>query len=135
MINKIKEARTKAIKENNEALKTATRMILGEVPRLNKKANEVPTNKEIVKIINSLIKSENMTLGYSGADESEYLKALSSFLPEMISKDQIISFLETVDFSKLKNPMKCIPMIKTHFGEEFVDVAMVNNIVNERFKK
>jgi uncharacterized protein YqeY len=135
MINKIKEARTKAIKENNEALKTATRMILGEVPRLNKKANEVPTNKEIVKIINSLIKSENMTLGYSGSDESEYLKALYSFLPEMISEDQVISFLETVDFSKLKNPMQCIPLIKQYFGEEFVDGAMVNNIVNERFKK
>jgi len=135
MINKIKEARTKAIKGNNEALKTATRMILGEVPRLNKKANEVPTNKEIVKIINSLIKSENLTLGYSGSDGSEYLKALSSFLPEMISKDQIISFLETVDFSKLKNPMQCIPLIKSHFGEEFIDGAMVNNIVNERFKK
>lgn len=133
LLTKVKSKMKTAIKESNTVMKMATRMVLGEVPRLNKKAGELPTDSEMVKIINGLIKSERMTVEYSGADSSEYLKTLEELLPETVSEEEIVCYLNTVDFSLLKNKMQAINLVKKHFGETAVDGNLVKTIVMEKF--
>jgi len=133
LFTKVKSKIRIAIKESDTAMKMATRMVLGEVPRLNKKAGELPTDSEMVKIINGLIKSERMTVEYSGADSSEYLKNLEELLPETVSEEVIVCYLNTVDFSALKNKMQAINLVKDYFGAAAVDGNMVKTIVMEKF--
>jgi uncharacterized protein YqeY len=78
MLNKIKEERIKAIKENDKEMKIACQMIVDEIGRLEKKD---VNDSNIIKIINKLIKSELITLEYSGQDENEndYIKCLKYF--------------------------------------------------------
>lgn len=139
MLTEIKQEKIKAIKEKNSDMKMACNMILSEIPRLNlpyyegmDKDDQV-TNTEIIQIINKLIKSELMTLEYSGQDENEYVKCLKSFLPDMIDEFQIRRFLSTIDFTKLKNKMQAIGMIKKHFGESVIDSNFVKRIIERDY--
>lgn len=91
LLQKIKDDMKRAIKEQDYDLKYTTRMIIGEVPRLNKKAGIEPTDQEIEDIIKKLIKSEIIVLEYSGQDESLslYLNILKSYLPQMLTENEI----------------------------------------------
>lgn len=129
LFERIKEARTEAIKTENQAFKSAVRMVLGEIPRLNKKAGEIPSDSEIIKIINGLIKSERLTVKYSGQDSSEYLEILESFLPQKISEAEIKSFIDTIDISSLKNKNQIIGIVKNHFGADVIEVNSVKKII------
>ncbi len=129
MLAQIKTVMKEAIKSNNSPMKMATRMVIGEIPRLNKLANQEPTNAEVTKIIKGLIKSERMVVEYSGSGSSPYLESLESLLPKTVGRDSILSFINTVDVSKLKNKMQLISIVKKHFGEENVDSAEVKDIV------
>ena len=132
MITKIKQEKIKAIKEKDEDMKMACNMILGEIPRLNKKEIDV-TNSEFIQIINKLIKSELVTLGYSGQDENDYIKCLKSFLPKQKSKEELIEWInKNIEFSKLKNKMQAISIVKKEFGDS-VDGNMVKNIIEKGF--
>ena len=132
MLNKIKEERIRATKENDKEMKIACQMIVGEIGRLEKKD---VNDSNIIKIINKLIKSELITLEYSGQDENEndYIKCLKSFLPKMTGEYDIKVFLKTIDFSKLKNKMQAIGMCKNHFGNDCVDSNLVKNIIEKEY--
>ena len=132
MLNKIKEERIKAIKENDKEMKIACQMIVGEIGRLEKKD---VNDSNIIKIINKLIKSELITLEYPGQDENEndYIKCLKYFLPKMTGEYDIRIYLKTIDFSKLKNKMQAIAMCKTHFGNDCVNSNLVKNIIEKEY--
>lgn len=55
IIAEVKEKMKKAMKSGNDSMRTATRMVMGEVPRLNKLAGEEPTDEEMVKIIRVIL--------------------------------------------------------------------------------
>lgn len=133
ILEDIKKARKEAILNKNETIKSATRMILGEVPRLNKLANELPTDDEMIAVIKSLIKGELITLNYSGQDTSLYLEALKLFLPQLTPEIDIIEFLQTIDFSKLKNKMQAISIVKEKFGVNLIDSQLVKKIIERDF--
>jgi len=104
----------KAIKVKDVEKKNAIKMILGEVPRLNKKKGERVSEEEISSIITKLIKSEITMLEYSGLDESksEYLKILRSFLPKMMSEEIIRAWiLDNIDFSTYSNNIQAMGTI------------------------
>ena len=132
MLTKIKEERIKATKEDNKEMKIACQMIVGEIGRLEKKD---VNDSNIIKIINKLIKSELITLEYSGQDENEndYIKCLKSFLPKMTNEHDIRVYLKTIDFSKLKNKMQAIGLCKNHFGNDCVDSNVVKNIIEREY--
>lgn len=104
----------KAIKHKDVEKKTAIKMILGEVPRLNKKKGEKVTEEEISKIITKLIKSEILLLSYSGIDESksEYLNILKGYLPKMMSEKEIEEWiLDNIEISDYNNPIQAMGLI------------------------
>lgn len=133
LLTEVRNKMKRAMKEDDKAMKMATRMVLGEVPRLNKKAGELPLDTEMVRIIKGLIKSERMTLEFSGVDTSEYLESLEGLLPEVVSEEDIRSYISTIDFATLKNKMQAINLVKRYFGETSVDSAVVKRIITEEF--
>lgn len=104
----------RAIKLKNAERSNAIRMILAEVPRLNKKKDEKVTEEDINRIVNKLIKSELTVLEYSGVDESksEYLSILKSFVPAMMAEKEIKDWvLDNVDLSAYNNKMQAMGTI------------------------
>jgi len=118
---KLKLQLKKAIKTGDIEKKNAIRMILGEIPRLNKKKHEQVTDEDVLKIISKLIKSEVEMLKAIHADESksEYLQILKSYLPTMMSEKEIEAWvLDNIDFDAYIIPMKAMgPIMKELKGK------------------
>ena len=95
LIEKIKADLKQAMIDKDEKKKSTLRMVLGEIPRLNKKAGEGATDQEVETIIKRLIKSETIVLEASGIDESEseYIKILDSYLPKMMDQEEILDWI------------------------------------------
>lgn len=78
------------------------KMVLGEIPRLNKKADKAVTDTEMINIIRKLVKSELLVLEYSGVDagSSTYIRTLEKYLPKMMEEREIKQWvLDNVDLS------------------------------------
>jgi len=84
-----------AILDKDEIKKDALRMIIGEIPRLNKKANEKATNQEVISIIRKLIKAEKTVLELSEMDvnDSLYTKILNEYIPKLMTGEEIVSWI------------------------------------------
>ncbi len=110
----LKKELKKSIKSANSGMSMTIRIILGEVPRLNKKKNEQVTEDEINGIIRKLIKSEITMLKYSDTNEStsEYLTNLKTFLPPLLSDNDISCWIkDNIDFNDYKNKMQAMGRI------------------------
>ena len=96
LLDEIKADLKQAMMSKDEARKSTLRMVIGEVPRLNKKAGEKPTDEEVLDIIRKLIKSETMVLNASGQDESksDYINILKDYLPSMMTEHEIAEWIE-----------------------------------------
>ena len=122
LMSRIKEDLSQAIlkRENTEVI-GALRMILGEIPRLNKKANEEPTTEEIEGIIRKLIKSETQILEINEDDinESIYINTLNRYIPSLMSKAQIQTWImDNIDISQFNPKMKAMgPIMKELKGK------------------
>ena len=132
MLNKDPEARN------------AMRLIMAEFPKLTvpltlesgkkstrlKKPEEI-TNDDIIGIINGLVKSEQTVLEAKKEASSKYLEILQSYLPKMVSREEILAWItENIDFSQYKNKMQAMGTIMKHFGKT-ADGKMVNQILQE----
>lgn len=95
LLDMIKADLKKAMMMRDEDKKNTLRLILGEVPRLNKKANETITDGEIEGIIRKLIKSETIVLEASNSDKNEsiYIQTLEGYLPQMMPFLDIINWV------------------------------------------
>ena len=114
MLNRIKNDLKKAMIEKNSTMKDTLRMILGEVPRLNKKANEQVTDTEIENIIRKLIKSEITVLEATGKDkkDSEYVSILESYLPSQMTSNEVSDWItNNVDMTKFNPKIKAMGFI------------------------
>jgi uncharacterized protein len=103
-----------AMKAKDEVKKNTLRMIIGEVPRLNKKAGEEPTDNEIQAIIEKLIKSELMVLEASGVDEdtSDYVNILKGYLPTKMTAEEISTWIdENVNLDEFNPKAKAMGFI------------------------
>ncbi len=118
-----------------DVLRTDTlRMILGEVSRLNKKANDKVTDVDIMRIINSLIKSETLVLEYSGVDEynSPYIEVLKGYLPKSPSDEEIINWIkDNIDLSTYSNKIQAMKDIMPTFKPLGTDGNTVKKILME----
>ena len=120
-----------AIKARNIERKDALRMIMGEIPRLNKKKSVEATEEEIHKIIRSLIKSEitRLTAANYAQEKSLYLSHLKSFLPEIMSKEKIKSWiLNNIDFNDYNNNMQAMSTIMSNLQGK-ADGSVVKEIL------
>jgi len=91
--NKIKQDLKESMKVKNMERVNALRVIMGEFPRLNKLAGELPTDDEVLKILKSLKKNEELVLEKLNKTDSIYLDVIESYLPKMMSGDEIKDFI------------------------------------------
>jgi uncharacterized protein YqeY len=112
---RIKQDLTAAIKAKDEEKKAALRVILGEFARLDKKEL---SDDEVIKILKKLNKSEREVLATKGdPQESEFIKTLDSYLPQMATDAEIKDWIEqNIDLGELKNKMQAMGPIMKHFG-------------------
>ncbi|NNF98670.1 MAG: GatB/YqeY domain-containing protein [Desulfobacteraceae bacterium] len=103
-----------AMKQRDDSRKDALRIIMGEWSRSEKKEF---TDDEVFSIIKKLIKSEKETLERAGETDSEYLSIMESYLPQMVSEDEIRAWIQgNINFDDYKNKMQAMGGIMKHFG-------------------
>lgn len=128
LYKKIQEVNRSGMK-NKSVMASSYRIILGEVERLKgskiqgKLVSEI-TDDLVIPILQKMKTSELEMIEYNTNKQSLLLIALDMFLPKEPSEDDIIEILNEIDFSKLKNPMQCIGIIK----------SKVNNIDGKKLK-
>ena len=89
------------------------------------------TDADIEGIITGLIKSEIATLHYIDRETSSYLVVLQSYMPETVDEDEVKEWIIlNVDFTKFKNKMQAIGVVKAHFGNK-ADSKMVSALIKE----
>ena len=144
LLEKIRQDLKTAMLTKDQQVRNAMRLIMAEFPKLTvpltlesgkkttrlKKPEEI-TNDEIIGIINGLVKSEQTVLEAKKESTSEYLDILKSYLPRMVSREDIVTWIEeNIDFSQYKNKMQAMGTIMKHFGKT-ADGKQVNQILQE----
>ena len=111
----IKQDLTAAMKAKDEKKKSALRVILGELSRLDKKEL---VDDDVFKILKKLIKAEKEVLQQKveRADD-EFVKIVENYLPKMATEAEISRWIEqNIDFANFKNKMQAMGPIMKHFG-------------------
>jgi len=144
LLEKIKQDLKKAMLNKDREARNAMRQIMAEFPKLTvpltlqsgkkstrlKKPEEI-TNDDILGIINGLVKSEQTVLAAKKEATSEYQQILQSYLPQMVSREDIVAWIQdNVDFAQFKNKMQAMGTIMKHFGKA-ADGKLVNEILKD----
>ena len=144
LLEKIKEDLKTSLRNKDNAVKDALRLIMAEFPKLTvaitlesgkkttrlKKPEEI-SDDDIIGIVRGLVKSEKTVLEAKQEDTSEYLQILEAYLPKMASREEITEWItENVDFSQFKNKMQAMGTIMKHFGK-LADGATVKDILSK----
>ena len=145
--DKIKlDLRNSMLQKKND-IRDAIRVIMGEYPKLTvpitlqsgkktsrvKKPEEI-TDDDLLGIIRGLAKSEKSVLELQKKESSPYLKVVESYLPKMVSSDEIKVWInENIDFAEYKSPMQAMGTIMKHFGK-LADGNMVKGLLQELSK-
>ena len=145
--DKIKlDLRSSMLQKKND-IRDAIRVIMGEYPKLTvpltlqsgkktsrvKKPEEI-TDDDLLGIIRGLAKSEKSVLELQKKESSPYLKVVESYLPKMVSSDEVKTWInENIDFAEYKSPMQAMGTIMKHFGK-LADGNMVKGLLQELSK-
>ena len=145
--DKIKlDLRNSMLQKKND-IRDAIRVIMGEYPKLTvpitlqsgkktsrvKKPEEI-TDDDLLGIIRGLAKSEKTVLELQKKESSPYLKVVESYLPKMVSSDEVKTWInENIDFAEYKSPMQAMGTIMKHFGK-LADGNMVKGLLQELSK-
>jgi uncharacterized protein len=142
--DKLRADLKKAMLEKNQEVRDTLRLIMAEFPKLTvpltlesgkkstrlKKPEEI-TNDDVIGIIRGLSKSERTVLEATGQPTSDYLEILQTYLPKMMDRDEIVSWIkDNIDFSQFKNKMQAMGPVMKHFGK-LADGKVVNLILKE----
>jgi len=123
----------KAIQLKDNAMKArekerldALKIVVSEFQRHPSKE---PNDADAIAILKKLEADEiYMLAAKASATTSPFLEAIYSLLPKFASEIDIAEFMKTIDFSKLKNKMQAIGMVKSNF-KGAVDSDMVKKMV------
>ena len=142
--DKIKlDLRNSMLQKKND-IRDAIRVIMGEYPKLTvpitlqsgkktsrvKKPEEI-TDDDLLGIIRGLAKSEKSVLELQQKESSPYLKVVESYLPKMVSSDEVKTWInENIDFAEYKSPMQAMGTIMKHFGK-LADGNIVKGLLQE----
>jgi len=142
--DKLRADLKKAMLGRDQEVRNTLRLIMAEFPKLTvpltlesgkkstrlKKPDEI-TNDDVIGIIKGLSKSEQTVMEATGQTTSDYLDILQTYLPKMIDRDEIVSWIkDNIDFSQFKNKMQAMGPVMKHFGK-LADGKVVNQILNE----
>jgi uncharacterized protein YqeY len=144
---KIKLDLKNSMLQKKNDIRDAIRVIMGEYPKLTvpitlqsgkktsrvKKPEEI-TDDDLLGIIRGLAKSEKSVLELQEKESSPYLKVVESYLPKMVSSDEVKTWInENIDFAEYKSPMQAMGTIMKHFGK-LADGNMVKGLLQELSK-
>ncbi|MBW2410785.1 MAG: GatB/YqeY domain-containing protein [Deltaproteobacteria bacterium] len=144
LLEKIREDLKTSLRNKDNAVKDALRLIMAEFPKLTvaitlesgkkttrlKKPEEI-SDDDIIGIVRGLVKSEKTVLEAKQEETSEYLQILQTYLPKMASREEITDWIEqNIDFSQFKNKMQAMGTIMKHFGK-LADGATVKDILSK----
>ena len=125
---KIRKDLSEAMKAKDEEKKSALRVILGEMSRMESKEL---SDDDVIRVLKKLIKSEKEVLDKKGDPSSSYLEIIESYLPKPASEDDIRKWIaENIDFSKFKAKMQAMGPIMKHFGS-LADGDTVKSILSK----
>ncbi|MDL2269605.1 GatB/YqeY domain-containing protein [Desulfosarcina sp. OttesenSCG-928-A07] len=112
----LKSDLTIAMKNKDEDKKSALRIVIGEMARLDKKQFD---DDEVIRVLKKLIKSEKELLEKSGqTGASPFIAVLEAYLPKPATDAEIRQWIaENIDFSAYKNAMQVMGPIMAHFGQ------------------
>jgi len=142
--DKLRSDLKKAMLAKDQEVRNTLRLIMAEFPKLTvpltlesgkkttrlKKPEEI-TDDDVIGIIKGLSKSEQTVMEATGQATSEYLDILKSYLPQMIDREEISSWIkDNIDFSQFKNKMQAMGPVMKHFGK-LADGRLVNQILKE----
>jgi len=111
LLDTLKDDLKKAMIEEDVDKKNALRLILGEVPRLNKSVGQNVSDDELIKIITKMIKSEKVVMKYNGQKSSTFIDCLKEYLPKMMNAVEIKSWIkdkDNLDISQFEPKMKAM---------------------------
>jgi uncharacterized protein YqeY len=137
------DLKTAVLQKKNET-RDAIRVVMGEYPKLTvpmtlesgkktfrvKKPEEI-TDDDLLGIIRGLVKSEKSVLELQKYKSSPFLETLQSYLPQMVSREEVRDWIEThVDLSQYKSPMQAMAPVMKHFGKR-ADGSMVKELLQK----
>lgn len=143
--DKIRADLKTAMMQKDNATRDALRLIMSEFPKLTvpiilesgkksfrlKRPEEI-TDQDILDLIRNLAKSERTVLEIKKESQSPFLTTMERYLPQMASRDQIVSWIEAnVDFSAFKSPMQAMGTVMKQFGK-LADGNLVKDILKAR---
>ena len=109
--------------------------VLGEFSRLKglkdgkEYISDVLSDEQACKVIKGIITKEIKLNTILNRETSDLLVLLNRYLPKKIGEDEINDWINcNVDFSKLRNKMQAVGLVKNHFGVA-VDSKMVSDII------
>lgn len=122
MYNNIKEMMKVSMKNKDKETLSSIRIIKAEIDR---DPNKDYSDKNVLDILNKLSK---MTKKHPNPD-AKLLEIIDSLVPT-VSEEEVKLFVNTIDFTKLKNKMQAMGIVKNHFKDKMVDSKMLQNIIN-----
>lgn len=131
---KVQKALAEARKSGNKELIEALKVVLGEFARMRglkdgkDYVTDILTDIQAERVLNNIIKGEKKLLELTGKCDMVLLSVAKSYVPDKITEEEILEFLSTVDFSKLKNKMQAVGLVKKEFGSA-VDGKLASTLV------
>ena len=129
----LKNDLTTAIKNKSETVGDL-KYILGEFSRLkgtkdgkNYIGSEL-TDAQVIRVLKLIVAGEDTLLEAVPTAVSTLKPLIAQYLPKQVSREELLAFIATIDFSQLKNKMMAVGLVKKHFGDT-VDGKVVNEII------
>ncbi len=111
---KIRADLKEAMLSKDTARVATLRIIMGEFARQTKKEL---TDKEVQAVIRQLVKSETEMLAISGAESSDYMRILESYLPKQPTEAEIRAWISSnINIGDFANKMQAMKPIMANFG-------------------
>jgi len=127
LYDRIKKDMVSEVKRKNINISGMLKVLISDVQR---DPNKDYSNDKVIKVITStitLLKDPHM-MKLNKYNES-CIKYLQQYLPIKISVDDINEYLNTIDFSKLRNKMQAVGMVMNNFPIGSVDGNVVKEIL------
>ena len=131
---------TKIHLDLQEALKSGTksvsdlRYILGEFSRLKGTKDgkdyisDVLTDEQAIRVLKGIVSGEEKLLELVPNTVSTLKPLAETYLPKKATREELLTFIATIDFSQLKNKRQAVGIVKKHFGVA-ADGQMINDII------
>ena len=125
---KIQSDLKKSIKAKDGTVDTM-RVLLGELQR---QPTKELTDRQVLKVINTLIKSEMETLEKKGeSTDTDYIKVLESYTPREATINEIRTWISAnIAFERFRNRNEIMRPVMAHFGTR-ADGRIVRQILKD----